>query len=158
MDQSTSEKLTHLLAPRSPGQPAPGFILAVTAENLDRIRVLADPAPKYELRAAREYLRGDIARVTGSARSCNISLSSLGAALARDHLAAAAQRMSAWLEMRARVVHRRGEAQRTLIEFIPDVDLGADVDVSRLGAAGEALAAQVWPVEDFSDWEEAAGG
>ena len=135
------------------GSQRSGFILTVTREKLNRLRVLCDPPPQYELHAARYYLRSDVVRITGSDKSCNISISPQGVASVQSLLRAAANEANKWVEMRARVVHRRG-GSRSLLEFIPDTDIAAEAERRRLGEAGTALTAEVWPDDDFADWEQ----
>lgn len=155
LDRPAIEALRRLLAGvQNQARPC-GYVLAATGDNLSRVRVLRDPPPQYELRAAREYVRGDVVRVTGSAKSCNIYITAVGAAMLSDRLAKAAARMQATVRVRARVVHRRAESHRSLVEFLPDTDLISSAEDRRLGQAGALLAAEVWPAEDFSDWEEA---
>ncbi len=152
--RAEAEELLRLLdaADGAAGRPN-GVILAATCENWSRLRALLDPAPRYEIVAAQDYLRGDVVRVTGSKRSCNIFLSGIGAAMLQERLRAAANRMTDWVEMRARVVHRRAASQRSLVEFVPDADLRRELEATRLGRTGEALAGDVWTAEDFKDWE-----
>jgi hypothetical protein len=123
------------------------FILAATHEQRDRVRVLFDPAPQYEQRAAKGYLRGDILRVVGERASCNINISSLGARLMVDRLRAAAAEMHEWVELRA-------DRQWGMVEIVPDVRVSAPEsdEHERLAIAGEQLAAETWPADDFSDW------
>lgn len=157
LSRASAEQLDSLLGVAC-SEPYPcGAIVIITSGQVDRLRLLTDPAPEYERAAAREYLRGDVVRVTGASRSCNIYISSLGVHLFRERLAEAARRCTTWLELRARVVHRRSDTQRSLIEFIPDVDRVGAADDVRFGEAGAGLAAEAWPAEDFSDWEEATG-
>lgn len=131
-----------------------GFILVATGENLERLRVIYDPPARYQMTAAQDYLRGDIARVTGTAKSCNIFLTREGAAAFCQHLAATAARMDQWLELRARIIYRGSRNQRSLLEFIPDRDIEARFEEQRLGETGVALAGEVWTAEDFQDWED----
>ncbi|MEW6252345.1 MAG: hypothetical protein AB1716_17030 [Planctomycetota bacterium] len=157
LPRASAEKLAELLAQVRSGRGPCGAILTATSEKLDRMRLLTDPAPSYERAAAPEHLRGDLLRVAGGPRSCNVYISSLGVDLFRDRLLQATQRSAAWLEFRARIVHRRTESQRSLVEFVPDVDLRGGAEDHALGEAGALLASEVWPAEDFSDWEEATG-
>ena len=135
------------------GEP-PGRILAATGEKPERLRVLSVPVPDYELAAAENYVRGDVVRVTGTARSCNASLSRIGADLVRNRLSAALKRAHEWVEFRARVVRFRAEeGPRCLIELVPDVDVQGAEEDRRLGEAGVALAGSVWTAAEFEDWE-----
>lgn len=137
-------------------QTPPGRILVATAPKLSRIRVVADPLPAYERSAGSEYVRGDVLRVTGSDRSCNVFASRLGAELLAARIRAAIGRASEWVELRARVVRfQPDEGPRSLVEIVPDVELKAERDDERIGATGAALAEQVWPSDDFADWERA---
>jgi hypothetical protein len=111
------------------------------------VRIIYDPAPRYEQRAADGYLRGDILRVVGESGSCNINISSLGAKLMVERLQAAAARMREWVELRA-------DRRWSVVEIVPDIAAAAanSDDLDRLAIAGEQLAAEVWPADDFSDW------
>jgi len=135
------------------GEP-PARILAATVEKPERLRVLSVPAPDYELAAARHYVRGDVVRVTGKARSCNASLSRIGAEQVRIELSAALARAREWVEFRARIARfRPNEGPRSLIELVPDVDIYAEEEDRRMGETGVALAGSVWTAAEFEDWE-----
>lgn len=145
-------RLCALLGERA--DEALGRILIATDEKLDRMRVLTDPAPAYEMTAAEQYVRGDVFRVTGTAKSCNVFLSRIGADLVRSRLSAALARAHEWIEFRARVVRFRAEeGPRCLIELVPDVDVQGAEEDRRLGEAGVALAGSVWTAAEFEDWE-----
>lgn len=135
---------------------AAGRVLTATHDNLARLRVVADPLPGYERRAAGQYVRGDAVRVTGSARSCNIACSHVGAELIGARLRLARQEADQWVEFRARVVrHTEDEGPRSLIEIVPDRQLLAIRSDRELGETGNKLAGEVWTHEQFRDWEQA---
>lgn len=54
------------------------------------------------------------------------------------------------LEARARA---HGMSLTQFLQYILDGIAHADEDQDRLALAGERLAAQTWPAEDFSDWK-----
>jgi hypothetical protein len=141
------QRLSALLAPREERDARHWYILTVTHDQRDRVRVLYDPAPQYEQRAADGYLRGDILRVVGESGSCNINVSSLGARLMVERLQAAAARMREWVELRA-------DRRWSVVEIVPDVaaPVPNSDDHDQLTIAGEKLAAETWPADDFSDW------
>jgi hypothetical protein len=145
-------RLLALLSQPEDGASRHGFIYTATQEKLNRLRLLRDPPPLYELRAARHYLRSDVVRVSGTQRSCNIYVAPQGVAAVSALLGAAIADAQEWLEMRVRVVHRRG-GQRCVLEFVPDTEIKARLEERRLGEAGAALAAEVWTEESFRDWE-----
>jgi len=127
------------------------FTLTVTDEKPERLRLTEMPgAPQYELEAAAVYLRGDVFRVSGKAKSCNIDFSGrVGAVLLSERLRRAQARMRRFLEIRV------PSRKRNLIEFIPDTDLEAadSPEHDKLAQAGEALGADLGSSDEFSDWE-----
>lgn len=127
------------------------FTLVVTREAPGRIRLTQMvQTPAYEARAHREYLRGEIFRLSGREGSCNIDFSPIGAKLLLERLNAAAERM------RYSVLIRVPMRSRQMVEFIPDTDLPlVQTEIEKLGQAGEELAASVLPSDDFADWQEA---
>jgi hypothetical protein len=133
--------------------PPTGYILTVTGEDMNRLRIISDPLPGYEQAAAAEYLRGDVARVTGSGRSCNIYLAAQGVPSFRQAMLASVGRCAEWVELRARVVHRREKGARSLLEFLPDVDVLGEQESRRLAETEARLAADILTDESFADWE-----
>lgn len=85
-------------------------------------------------------------------------LTRVGGNLLREQLAHAGSRAEVWIQLRARIVRRGKHGPRCLVELVPDVDFAAAEDDRRLGAGSARLAAEVWPHEDFADWEESQGG
>jgi hypothetical protein len=139
-------KLCSFLEVVSEGERACRIITA-TGENVNRLRVMTRSAPAYELRAGREYVRGDVLTVRGKT-SLNIFVRIPdGGRLLQQRFEAARQQMRQWVELRANRV-------RNLVEIFPDTDLPSSEDV-KLGQTGQSLAAAVWPDEDFRDWESA---
>ncbi len=124
------------------------FTITVTEDNLNRLKIMEAQTPAFEMSAPSGYVRGSILRVSGQ-KSLNVDFSgSVGAGLLARQLRGACDRMHAFVEFR--VPGRR----RDLVVFIPDVDLVSPADeFERLGIAGVELANQVWPPDDFSDWE-----
>lgn len=157
LERTAAGELVRLLATPDTSLRRPGYILVVTSDNMNRLRVVRDRLPAYESRAAACYVRGDLARVTGTARSCNIFVSALGAELIAKELSDAAARAREWVEFRARIVQRRRSGTRSMLEFVPDIEVAARDFERRLGAAGESLAAESWPAGDFADWEPDRG-
>ena len=134
----------------------PGRTLTATEENLNRLRVVADPLPEYERRAGPEYVRGDVLRVTGSQKSCNISATRHGADLISARIRAVVGRAREWIEFRAKVVrYSPEEGPRSFVEVSEDVQVVAERDADALGRSGTALAGSVWTHEEFRDWEDA---
>ncbi|MCA9242960.1 MAG: hypothetical protein KDA32_03310 [Phycisphaerales bacterium] len=134
---------------------ASGRILTATRENPGRLRVLAEPPPGYELSAEPDYLRGDICRITGSARSCNVSITRIGADLLALRIQSCLGAADEWIELRARVIrYAEKEGPRCLLEVVPDRRVVAAADDEALGAAGATLAGATWVSEQFADWEE----
>lgn len=128
------------------------FILASTHDNPKRLRVMKVPPPGYESRAAKQYLCADLYRVQGTKGvSCNITFSGApGGELLARALKHALQQGRRYVTVR---VQRKKKWQ--VVEFVSDVELETltTAEGHALGDAGEALAALVWPAEDFSDWE-----
>jgi hypothetical protein len=109
------------------------------------------PPPDFEARAASIYLRGEPMRISGREGSVNIDFSgAIGGELLRQRLEAARKRSRKFLEIR---IPRQC---KNLIEFIPDLDLESleTAELSALAEAGLRMAAEVWPEDDFSDWEQ----
>ncbi|MCC6361433.1 MAG: hypothetical protein IT450_22095 [Phycisphaerales bacterium] len=146
--------LARLLAGSS--EVVAGRVLTVTRERLDRIRVVSDPVPAYERSAGPYYVRGDVLRVTGTATSCNVFLSAIGAERVAADIRAALGEAADWLEFRARVVRfEKTEGPRSLVEIVPDSHIHSLRDDRKLGETGAQLAGDVWTADDFRDWEEA---
>ena len=127
------------------------FTLAITYDELSKLRLIRAITPRFESDAAEAYLRGEVFRVTGRDRSCNINFSEVGAGLLAARLQMARSRMRRFVEICVPNRHR----ERNLIEFIPDVDLEAveSPEHQKLAHTGEALAGETWNSDDFSDWE-----
>ncbi len=142
------DKLGSFLEARPEGERAER-VIAATAENVNRLRVMTRTAPAYEVRAQREYVRGDILTVRGKTSISIYVRIPDGGRLLRQRLDSARQRMLEWVELRANRL-------RNLLEIVPDADLISRED-SKLGEAGAGLAAVVLPDEDFRDWERAGG-
>lgn len=145
------KRLVQLLAeaPRVP----PGRMLAVTTENWNRIRIVARPLPRYEQRAARTHIRGDVIRVTGR-DSLNIDATRRGADLLIQGLTDESARAREWIDFSASVVRATPtEGPRSLVEIAADTELAGALDAARIGTTGASLAEAVWPADDFSDWE-----
>lgn len=153
LDKAAAGHLAALLSEADSTVPPRRYGLAATRENFRRLRVVRGGLPKYEQSAAREYVRGDVLHVTGSEKSCNIAISAIGAAMIAEKLRAATARAQEWIELRVRVVHRRREGHRSLMEFVPDVELVARAEDRGFGELGAALTGESWPADDFSDWE-----
>jgi len=129
-----------------------GSTLTITHEQPDRIRVTETEAPDYELRAAEQYVRGDVIRIQGKEGiSCGLDISAkFGIPLVRQQLAQALAKAKDFVELR---IPNRA---RDVIEFIPDTDLKGSLrdDSDLLAEASAKLAAEVLEPEDFSDWED----
>ena len=123
--------------------------------DLNRVRVSESQPPAYEQRAASAYLPGDLVRVVGTKDSCNLRLPSVAVDMFCDRLRAAEEQARNWLELRARVTHRREESSSYMVEFVPDIDIEAAVEDRLLGKTGAALAAQMAVANEFRDWEDA---
>jgi hypothetical protein len=124
--------------------------LVVTADNPNRLRLKDDPTAEFEARAAPIYLRGDTFRVTGrQGRSCNITMSSDGAAALARKLGEAGERMREWVEIRV------PSRKRDLLEIVPDVDISAgdSGEIDAIVSAGARAGSRALTREDFSDWE-----
>jgi len=126
--------------------------LTITHEQPDRIRVTETQAPDYELRAAAQYVRGDVMRVQGKEGvSCGLDISAkFGIPLVREQLAQALAQAKEFVELRV------PSRAREVIEFIPDTELKppARDDADLLAKASAKLAPEVLEPEDFSDWED----
>jgi len=132
------------------------FYLVSSRPSPSRLRLADfDRTPAYERKAARNYVRREVYRITGQEDSCNIEFSSNGAILLARELRGALARAREFLDLR--VPHRKDGKRDELIEFIPDTDREAmpSEEIARLGMAGENLAGAVLEAEDFSDWERA---
>lgn len=126
------------------------FNLCATYDEPDRLRLTRDlETPAYEGQAAPIYLRGDVFRISGQEKSCNIDFSGpIGAALLAERLRAAQALMRDFMEIR--VPNRK----RQLVEFVPDVDLEAaqTPEHKKLALTGEALAGDLLAGDEFADW------
>lgn len=114
-----------------------------------RLRVTEIEPPDYELRAAAQYVRGDVVRVQGKEGvSCGLDVSArFGIPLLREQLSAARGRARDFLELRV------PSRKRDLVEFVPDVDLTTTSDEAAALAAAQVAGLEA---EDFSDWEAAS--
>lgn len=131
-----------------------GLILATTADNMHRMRVIADPAPQYERNAPREAMRGDIARVVGSARSANVLLTVSGAAGLLRLFESALPRAGEWIAFRAAVAHRGKSHRSCMLMVSPDADIAAREEQAAFGKAGLRLAGETLTAEEFTDWDQ----
>lgn len=121
--------------------------LTASFHQPDRIRVTEIEAPDYELRAAPQYVRGDIVRVQGKEGvSCGLDISArFGIPLIREQLGAARTRARQYVELRV------PSRKRDVVEFVPDVDLNpSEQDVIVTGSVLAAMSSL--PPEDFGDW------
>lgn len=129
------------------------YFLTSTSPDPTRLRLVdLNRTPEFERAAGKNYLRGEIFRVTGKSDSCNINFSApVGAKLLADRLRTTLTRSKKFLQI---VVPNR-HGNKDLIEFIADVDCESSAveEAGRLGSLGSALAAVVLEPEDFSDWE-----
>jgi hypothetical protein len=108
--------------------------------------------PQYELQAPPHYVRGQQFRVTGRDASCNIEFSKDGASRLAAELREASSEARAFVVMGV----AKGSPRRDhMVSFRADTEPTAagSAELVALGLAGAALAEQVWPEEDFSDWD-----
>lgn len=114
-----------------------------------------DP-PAYEVRAAASYMRGSAARIQGGRNSFNLVMSKLGAKELAGLLEREIKRARRYVEIRA----SRGSARRDpIVEVIADTQATVRAtERADMGLSGAALAKDVWPTEDFSDWEAPHAG
>lgn len=134
------------------------FTLTATSENWRRLRLTTRPSPAFEAQAAPLYLRGDALRVSGKKdSSVNIDFSAeVANTWLASKLRAAVHRARRFVELR--IPNRWNN--KDLVELWPDTDLEAaeSPEHQRLADAGSALVSDVWPNDDFSDWETAHAG
>jgi len=127
------------------------YTLTATHEKPARLRLTHEvEIPDYEQRASSIYLRGEPVRISGNGGSCNINFSgAVGARLAAERIEAALARARRSLDIR--ILSRK----RNLVEFIPDTEREAQesLEHEHLAETGANMAVEVWPSEDFSDWE-----
>lgn len=119
-------------------------------KRLRLVRLLR--TPEYELAAETNYLRGDIFRINGKQNSCHINFSGpIGARLLAEQLRSALERTRNTIDIVVPNRHRK----KDLVEFIADADREANPsdEHNRLAQAGEVMAAELLPAEDFSDWD-----
>lgn len=121
--------------------------LAVTHEAPNRMRLRRNEQPEYERHAAALHLRGDIFRVQGKDRSCNIEFGALAAREMADRLELARDRMKTFM------VWRVPSRRFSLLDIIPDVDLVSPTDADNLASSSSSAAASTWTPESFADWE-----
>lgn len=141
------EEFDRLLA-KADGRHRHTTTITVSHQQPDRLRVTEVGPPEYELRAADQYVRGDVIRVQGKeGKSCGLDISArFGVPLIRQQLRSAAERAKTFVELRV------PSRKRDLVEFRADVDIPPGEEELLLDAA-ITLAAQCLPTEDFSDWE-----
>jgi len=126
------------------------YTLTATHEKPARLRLTHDLIPDYEHQASSIYLRGEPVRVSGNGRSCNINFSgAVGARLVAERIEAALARARRSFDLR--ILSRK----RNLIEFIPDTEREAEEsrEHEHLAQTGANMVAEIWPSEDFRDWE-----
>ena len=132
------------------------YAITATYDEPTKLKLIKGMTPAYEANAIPDYLRGEVLRVSGKNRSCNIEFSGqVGAPLLLERLQTVRKRMRRFLEIR--VPNRSNK--RNLIEFISDTDLEAieTLEHQRLVQAGGVLASEIFPEDDFSDWESHDG-
>ncbi|MHC4444837.1 MAG: hypothetical protein ACYTF1_08290 [Planctomycetota bacterium] len=125
------------------------FTITVTQDNLDRLRIIEARVPAFEKNAPPNYVRGTVLRVSGQ-KSLNVDFSGpVGAQLLAQQLRRARDEMKEYVEFRI------PSRKRDLVFFVPDVALPPTPtsELDKLSMAGEKLTSEVWPTEDFSDWE-----
>lgn len=148
-----AKKLLELLTRLAGSETRDWYYLVSSTPNLERLRLVdLDRTPAFERAAAQDYLRGELFRVSGGSDSCNIEFSApVGARLLAERLRSTLTRARCHIQI---VVPNR-HGKKDLVELIADTDSAADDgdEFDRLGSAGEELAAQTLPAEDFSDWE-----
>jgi len=144
LQKDGAAELVRLLAPTAGARR--GVSLTTDYHDPNRLRLTEVEPPDFEQGAAPRYLRGNALRVSGRAgNSCNIDVSArFAVAPLIEQLSDAQSAANRFILLR---VPSRG---RDLLEIIPDTEL----DDVALGQAGEALAAEILPHEDFADWEE----
>jgi hypothetical protein len=151
LDLAKCRKLDALLT-QADGPGRRTTTLTATYHQPNRLRITQVEAPDYELRAAAQYVRGDVLRVQGKERvSCGLDVSArFGVPLLREQLAEAMTKAREYVEFRV------PSRKRDIVEFIPDSELKrlarAD-DTELLAKASMWAAGRVLPPEDFSDWE-----
>lgn len=149
------EEVEKLLPPLTAdaGSDRRWFTLTATSENWRRLRLTTRPSPAFEAQAGPLYLRGDALRVSGKKNSSvNIDFSGeVAHTWLASKLRAALDRARRFVELR--IPNRWNN--KDLIELWPDTDLEAAVspEHQKLADAGTALVNDVWPNDDFSDWE-----
>ena len=145
------EELDSLLA-KADGQHRRTTTLTASFHQADRLRVTEVDPPEYELRAAAQYVRGDVLRVQGKEGiSCGLDISArFGIPLVREELRRAMTRAAEFVEFRV------PSRNRDVIEFVADVDLRED-EGKVFVAASTAAAVATLPTEDFTDWEVVDG-
>jgi len=129
------------------------FTLTWSQESLKRARITEKVnIPQYESAAAPNYVRGDVLHVMPTEYSCNIDFAGLRAgAWMLEEIQEVQKRVRRFMEV---IVPNRRNKQ-DLVQFVADTDLESreSDEHQRLGQMGLILASQVWPADDFSDWE-----
>ncbi|HWL95279.1 MAG TPA: hypothetical protein VNT79_17295 [Phycisphaerae bacterium] len=126
------------------------FTLASMEPDLERISVTQATTPRYEQAAAPNYARGDVFRVSGKSKSCNIDFSGgAGAAYLARQLRSAYDASKEFVEIRI------PSSRRHVVEFFSDTALAPEhsSELEALARASELAAASTLMAEDFSDWE-----
>jgi hypothetical protein len=122
-------------------------------ESLKRARVTEKTSiPQYESAAAPNYVRGDVLHVMSTDYSCNIDFAgSRAGTWLLEEIEEVQKRMRRFMELI--VPNRRNKPD--LVQFTADTASQASEseEDERLGRMGLILASQVWPADDFSDWE-----
>lgn len=145
------EELLRLLNDCAAAEGRAWYTLTATHEKPARLRLTRElRVPDYEQQAASIYLRGEPVRISGDGGSCNISFSgAVGGSLMVERV------QMALMRARNNVDIRIPSRKRNLIEFIPDTEREAEEsrEHQRLAETGATIVGDVWPNEDFSDWE-----
>ena len=152
---SAVSQLRSLITQAADPQARRRVTLTVTHDSPSRVKVTHTPPPTYEERADDGHVRGDAVRVTGKPqRSLNVDLTSrVGVGVFDELLARASARATAAVGVRV------PSRSYDVVEVVADVDAGAPETAEQAGAGptGAALAGDVWPADDFADWEGHGG-
>lgn len=153
LNREHADKLLEHLEACATGDGREWCALTWSHDKPERLRITKETdTRKYIRQASQIYLHGQPVRVSGKDGSCNITFSgAVGGRLLAERIGAARQAMREFFDIRI------PDRKWNITEYVPDTELEAqdDLEHRKLALAGESSVGDVWPNDDFGDWESA---